>query len=73
MPKRYGITNNPERREKELKNEYSGFSNFKKEQIFPNREMAQKWENTKKNQHPGGPKTKGPIYGYSHSYSRRKP
>ena len=72
MPKRYGITNNPERREKELKNEFSGMKNFKIEQTFSNQKAAQKWENTKKNQHAGGPKTKGPIAGYSHNYTRRK-
>ena len=73
MPKRYGITSDPKRRETELKKEYVGFSNFQKERRFPNQESAQKWENTKKNQHPGGPKTPGPFYGYSHSYTRRKP
>ena len=73
MPKRYGITSDLERREKELKNEYSGFSNFKKECRFPNQESAQKWENTKKNQHHGGPKTSGRFYGYSHNYTKRKP
>ena len=72
MPKRYGITNNPERREKELENAFSGVKNFKVEKRFSTQENAQKWENTKQNQHPGGPKIKGPIYGYSHEYNRRK-
>ena len=73
MPKRYGITSNPERRERELKNEFYGLKNFKLEGKFPNQKEAQKWENTHKNQHPGGPKTSGPIHGYSHDYTRRKP
>ena len=72
MSKRYGITNDPERREQELKSEFVGFKGFKVEQRFSNQESAQRWENTKRNQHPGGPKTSGPIYGYSHSYTRRK-
>ena len=72
MPKRYGITSNPGRRKNELKSEFSGMKNFKVESTFPNQESAQKWENTKKNQHPGGPKTPGTFYGYSHSYTRRK-
>ena len=33
--------------------------NFKEEKTFTNQESAQKWENTKKNQHPGGPKHRG--------------
>ena len=73
MPKRYGNTNNLERRKIELKNDFFGFKNFKLEKTFSNQKEAQKWENTKKNQHPGGPKTSGPIYGYSHDYTRRKP
>ena len=73
MKKRYGITGNPQRREIELKNTFSGVTNFKIEKKFPNQELAQKWENTKKNQHPGGPKTEGVFYGYSHNYTRRKP
>ncbi len=73
MPKRYGITSDPQRRERELENEFSGSRNFKVERKFPNQKSAQEWENTKKNQHPGGPKTPGPIYGYSHDYTRRKP
>ncbi len=73
MSKRYGITSDPERRERELKNQFVGFRGFKVEKPFPNQEMAQKWENTKRNQHPGGPKTSGPVYGYSHHYTRRKP
>ena len=72
MKKRYGITSDPERREKELKNDFSGLNSFKVEKKFPNQKAAQNWENTKKNQHPGGPKTPGPIYGYSHNYTRRK-
>ena len=72
MKKRHGITSNPERREKELKSEFSGMKNFKVEKTFSNQSAAQKWENTKKNQHPGGPKTSGSIYGYSHNYTRRK-
>ena len=72
MKKRYGITNNPERREKELENTFSGIKNFKIEKRFSTQKMAQKWENTKQNQHPGGPKTTGPIFGYSHNYTRRK-
>ena len=70
--KRYGITNDPERRRKELENTFSGIKNFKVEKEFSNQKTAQEWENTKKNQHPGGPKTKGPVYGYSHYYNRRK-
>ena len=73
MKKRYGITSDPKRRERELKNEFSGVRNFTVEKKFSNQTLAQKWENTKKNQHPGGPKTEGSIYGYSHNYSRRKP
>ena len=72
MKKRYGITKNPKRREGELKNTFFGVKNFTIEKKFPNQEVAQSWENTKPNQHPGGPKTEGPIYGYSHNYSRRK-
>ena len=71
--KRYGITNDPERRRKELENTFSGIKNFKVEKKFSNQKAAQEWENTKKNQHPGGPKTKGPVYGYSHDYNRKKP
>ena len=73
MKKRHGITSDPKRRERELSNIFSGVANFKVEKKFPNQAEAQKWENTKKNQHPGGPKTEGPFYGYSHNYSRRKP
>ena len=71
--KRYGITNDPERRKKELENTFSSFKNFKIEQKFPDQKTAQKWENTKKNQHSGGPKIKGPVYGYSHDYNHKKP
>ena len=71
--KRHGITNNPKRREKELKKTLSNVEDFKVEKKFSNQRTAQKWENTKSDQHPGGKKTKGPIYGYSHSYSKRKP
>ena len=73
MSKRYGITNNPERREQELKNQFFGFGSFKVEKTFSNQKSAQRWENTKRNQQAGGPKTSGPIYGYSHEYTRRKP
>ena len=73
MPKRYGITNDPDRRKQQLESEFSGVKNFKVEQEFPNQESAQRWENTKKNQHPGGPKTEGIYYGYSHNYTRKKP
>ena len=73
MKKRYGITSDPKRREKELKNEFFGMKNFKVERKFPSQKAAQNCENTKKNQHPGGPKTPGPFYGYSHNYTRRKP
>ena len=73
MPKRYGITSNPQRRKGELENTFSGLKNFKIEKKFPNQETAQKWENTKKNQHAGGPKKEGAFYGYSHDYNRRKP
>lgn len=73
MSKRYGITDDPERRKRELENDFSGMKNFKVEKAFPNQESAQKWENTKKNQTLGGPKTLGPFYGYSHNYIRRKP
>ncbi len=73
MKKRYGITNDPKRRERELKNAFSGLNNFKVEGKFPSQTAAQNWENTKRNQHPGGPKTSGPFYGYSHNYTRRKP
>ena len=73
MPKRYGITSDPQRRKEELGNIFSGVENFKIEKKFPNQTMAQKWENTKENQHAGGPKKNGPFYGYSHSYTRRKP
>lgn len=73
MKKRYGITKDPERRVKELENTFSGVKNFKIEKQFPNQKEAQMWENTKPNQHPGGPKTRGPVFGYSHNYSRRKP
>ncbi len=52
MKKRYGITSDPKRRERELKNEFSGMRNFKVEKSFSNQTSAQKWENTKKNQHP---------------------
>ena len=72
MPKRFGITNDPERRERELKSEFSGMKGFKVERKFSSQKAAQNWENTKKNQHPGGPKTPGPVYGYSHNYTRRK-
>ena len=72
MKKRYGITNDPDRREKELRNDFSGVKNFKIEKTFPNQKSAQNWENTKTNQHPGGLKTSGPIHGYSHNYTRRK-
>lgn len=72
MPKRYGITNNPERRKCELENEFSGLKKFNVEKKFPNQEKAQAWENKKRNQHAGGPKTEGPIYGYSHEYTHRK-
>lgn len=72
MPKRYGITVNPERRKNELNSTFYGLANFKIEKKFSNQELAQKWENKKKNCHPGGPKTEGPVYGYSHSYNRRK-
>ncbi len=71
--KRYGTTNNPSRRQQELQNEYSGFLGFKVERQFSSKAAAQKWENTKLNAHPGGPKTSGPVYGYSHSYTRKKP
>ena len=73
MKKRYGITSDPERRERELKNEFSGLSGFKTEKKFFSQKAAQKWEDAKKNQHPGGPKTPGPFYGYSHDYTGRKP
>ena len=73
MKKRYGITNDPERRHDELKKEFSGLKNFQIEGKFSSQKLAQEWENRKKNQHPGGPKTEGPIYGYSHNYNRRKP
>ena len=73
MPKRFGITNDPQRRKRELESNFSGISNFKVERKFSNQEAAQNWENTKTNQHPGGPKTPGPFYGYSHNYTRRKP
>lgn len=49
MPKRYGITNNPERREKELENTFSGIKKFKIEKQFSSKKAAQEWENTKPN------------------------
>lgn len=70
--KKYGITNNPARRKQELKNEHSGFSGFKVEKKFPSKAAAQKWENTKPNAHPGGPKTFGPVYGYSYNAPGKK-
>ena len=73
MPKRYGITKDPKRRKHELENQFVGLKNFKIEKKFSNQESAQKWENTKTNQHAGGPKIEGPIYGYSHDYTRKKP
>lgn len=72
MPQRYGITNNPDRREQQLKGEFLGVKNFKIEQEFPNQETAQKWENKKKNQHPEGSKTEGSYCGYSQNYTCRK-
>ena len=72
MPKRYGMTNDPNRRKQELKKEYSGVNSFKIEKKFPNKQAAQEWENKKPNSHPGGPKTSGTYYGYSHSYSKKK-
>ncbi len=71
--KKSGITSDPARREKELKREFSGMSNFKVEEKFPSQKAAQKWENAQKNQHPGGPKTSGPFYGYSFNYNRKRP
>ncbi len=72
MAKRYGITNDPERREAELRNSYHGFKNFKIIKKFSNKSAAQGWENGKPNTHPGGPDTSGSYYGYSHEYSRKK-
>ena len=42
MPKRYGVTSNPERRLRELKNEFSGLRNFKVERTFSNQKAAQR-------------------------------
>ena len=72
MPKRYGITSDPSRREGELEREYSGFRNFEIVRKFPNQEAAQKWENKQPNAHPGGQKTDGPFYAYSHHYKKKK-
>ena len=62
-----------QRRENELKGTFYDVTKFKIEKKFSNQELAQKWENEQKNCHPGGPKTEGPVYGYSHNYKRRKP
>ena len=73
VKKRYGITINPPRREGELKREYAGFRKFKVEKKFPNKKEAQKWEDKQSGTHnPGGPKTKGTHYGYSHEYKNKK-
>ena len=72
MAKKYGITNDPDRRERELRKQYVGFKNFKRLQQFPNKKTAQAWENGKSNAHPGGPKAPGPYYGYSFDYSGKK-
>ena len=73
MPKRYGITKDPKRRERELNSTFSGLKNFKVEKKFSSQKAAQNWENTKPNHHPGGSKTTGSVCGYSHTYTRRKP
>ena len=72
MPKRYGITNNPDKRMSELNNQYHGFENFEVLEKFPTKAAAQAWEQGKPNAHPGGANAKGPYYGYSHNYSRKK-
>lgn len=72
MSKRSGITNDPNRRKKELSQEYTNLKDFKIIKKFPNKDKAQKWENKQPNSHPGGPKTPGPYYGYSHSYEKKK-
>ena len=72
MPKRYGITSNPRRREAELSREYHGFKNFRVVMEFPNKDVAQDWERGKPNAHSGGRNADGPYYGYYHSYSRKK-
>ena len=71
MPRRYGITNDPPRRKRELEQEYSGFRNFTIEKKFPNQEKAQEWENRQFNARPGGPKMRGPFYGYSRYYEKK--
>ena len=73
MLKRYGITNDPPRQRIELKQEYSGFSNFRVERRFPNQEEAQEWESKQSGiPHPGWPKIDGPFYGYSHCFTKKK-
>ncbi len=72
MQIRHGITNDSKRREAELRNHYHGFKNFRIIKRFSSKSAAQAWENGKSNAHPGGPKTSGPYYGYSHEYTRKK-
>ena len=53
MRKRYGITNNPERREKELRSSYDGVKNFKKvEKIYTDKNTMnlkmKNWEKYKR-------------------------
>ena len=72
MPKKHGITNNPTRRRRELKQEYLGFKNFRIEKEFPNQEEAQEWESKQPDTHPGGPKIRGPFYGYSYHYKQKR-
>ena len=72
MPRKYGITNNPSRRRMELKQEYFGLKHFRVEKEFPNQEEAQEWESKQPDTHPGGPKIRGPFYGYSYHYKQKR-
>ena len=78
MRKRYGITNNPEKREKELRKSHDGVKNFKVVKQFPDQKTAQNWEKYKRDWRkkekgakyfhgycsPYRKKTKSSIYGY---------
>ena len=72
MPRRRGITNNPALKRSQLEREYDGFRYFKVEKRFPNQEEAQKWENRQFYIHQGGPKMRGPFFGYSYYYEKKK-
>ena len=72
VEKRYGITNDPSRRKRELEQIYDGFRRFRIEKRFPNQEEAREWERRQPNTCPVGPKVDGPFYGYSYGYKKKK-